>query len=243
MHLAPHGPGSRGPLTARRAGLITLAILIVLMMIIPPANATTVERTSERVHLAGGAWLTETENASSDLTVRGYNQVDQSTSGGTVKYKDPLVTLFYTHKESVPGTNLVLRTEYEGFQALEGSTFEFDLSLGRTNAHLEVPLYGYRCLEEDNGPAGISPGECEELPALTVTVDLTWEGHGAIDRSTSHESILDIPGFTFQSHTLQISRNAVLTGTVSGGGIVLADGPTDIGLLLIGSYRERTTTG
>lgn len=246
MHQVLSAPSRPGSIARRRRASVISAVLVALLLVATPAYALTVDRYVERVHLAAGAWLVESETVSSDLTIRVFNQVSHDTTDGTLKYKDPQVILFYTHKEKDLATNLVTRTEYEGFQALDGSSFTFDLKLNRTTAVLKVPMYGYRCIDDDGGaqgaPQGIEVGECEEISPITVDVLVTWEGYGPVDKSTSHESIMDIPGYSFQSHTTQISRNATLFGSVSGAGVELANGTADVGLLLIGTYEERTIT-
>ena len=222
----------------RRAVIATLAVLIVLMAVVPPAEAASVSY-SEEVKLAGGAWIEETETTFSDLTVKVFYLTTRSSDFGKAHFRDPQVTLFYTHEFTDPDTGFVTRTEYEGFAAEDGGTFDFDPKLGTAAASLTLPLYGYVCVED--GPAGIS-STCEELPPATVVMDLSWVGMGPIIHDEFGDSVQELPWFKFHNRSVSDSRAAVLTGSVAGDGLNLADGEAAVGVLLIGKYAEETVT-
>jgi hypothetical protein len=55
----------------------------------------------------------------------------------------------------------------------------------------------------------------------TVTVDMTWEGTGALEASSNTTTF---PGFT--GHFQSMQRDAVATGTLIVNGVTLVDGST-----------------
>lgn len=221
------------PLVAATALLATLGAM-------PAAAAADPVAYTEEVRVAAGVWINETETTFSDLTLQVY-YISTSLSGyGKNHTKIPQVKLYYVHKETDPATNTVLRTEYEGFVGDDASAkFTFDTTLSGAKATIDVPLSGYQCI--DSGPAGMVPEEpCVDLEPVTVTLDLAWTGVGEVFTFTDGVSIKDIPGFKFHSKLRGSQRNAVLTGSVAGGGLDLAQGDPDMAFLLTGSYREET---
>lgn len=123
---------SRETLPFRRAAWLTLIVLLVLMAVVPPAQAATKGNAtkyqySEKVVQAFGAWIDETENEFSDLTIEVYNLSIYTNGSGRSHWKEPQVSLFYVHELFDPETNTNLRTEYEGFVALSGGVFELSL--------------------------------------------------------------------------------------------------------------------
>lgn len=224
----------------RRAAWLTLIVLLVLMVVVPPAQAATKGETSkyqysEKVIQAFGAWINESENEFSDLTVKVYNLSTYITEGGRDHWKEPQVTLFYIHELFDPETNTVLRTEYEGFASLPEGTFEVSGDLSSASAQLTVPLYGYQCV--DPGPAGIGVGECEEIEPITVQLDLLWAGDGEL-LADEYGGTFTEDGVKFHFTTSYEFRNTVLTGTVAGEGVVLGSGTATVSHLLNGTYKE-----
>lgn len=233
-------------LAFRRAAWLTLIVLLVLMAVIPPANAATTSETSsntysEKVKMAGGAWIVESENLFSDLTIKVFHLSTFATGSGGEHWKVPQVVLFYTQKETDPQTGVVTRTEYEGFASLPDGSFEFDDALSGAQTSLTLTLSGYQCIEDDGGPQGIT-SECSDLESITVDVDLTWTGTGEVTNDEFADSIRE-PGYLFHTKSTQAFRNAELNGTVAGNGVVFASGEASVGVLLKGTYTETTITG
>ncbi|MDH3500388.1 MAG: hypothetical protein OEM97_09720 [Acidimicrobiia bacterium] len=134
---------SFAPTPALAVGL-ALALLLAIVVIAPAASATSEESVTtlayrEKVKLAAGAWLTETETTSSDFTIRVFYKTTWSTGEGKIRYADPQVILFCTHRELDTATNLTTRTEYEGFAAAAGSTFIFSRARGRARVVAGAP--------------------------------------------------------------------------------------------------------
>lgn len=220
----------------RRTMVVAFALMTILAATVPPASAAPTSY-SEKVILAGANWVTEDETTSSDLTIRVYYLSTYSSETGWARYKTPQVTLFYTHEVLDPETNLVTRTEYEGFVGADSTArFVFDPGFESASATVSVPLFGYQCVE--GGPAGIVEPVCHDLEPATVEVALEWTGFGEITVTNDRTKVKDVP--TFGQHTrLSIEeRSATVTGTVAGDGLVLADGPGSSAILLVGAYSE-----
>lgn len=233
-------------LAFRRAAWLTLIVLLLLMAVIPPANAATTSATSsytysEKVKMAGGAWIVESEDLFSDLTIKVFHLSTFATGSGSEHWKVPQVVLFYTQKETDPQTGVVTRTEYEGFASLPEGSFDFDDALSGAQTSLTLTVSGYRCIEEDGGPQGITP-ECHDLDAITVDVDLAWTGTGEVLNDEFSDSIRQ-PGYLFHTKSTQAFRDAELSGTVAGDGVVFASGGASVGVLLKGTYTETTLMG
>lgn len=239
-------PGDRRgrSLSLQRAMVLTLTALLIMAILTPPARAgddkgAGVLHSGERVNLAGGVWLEETDTTFSELTVRIFDLASHSTWSGNVNYKDPSVVLFYTRRVLDVESNIITRTEYEGFAALPGATFTFQRALKDARADLDVVMYGYECVESAGGGGQGFSDYCYEIDEVTVSVDLTWTGVGDIYRDTFGDSLQGIPGFKFHSRTVEASRLANLTGIVAGDGVVLGEGAADFALLLRGMYQEQ----
>ncbi len=231
---------SRATMPFRRAAWLTLVVLLVLLAVVPPAQAdtkgsATKYQYSEKVVQAFGAWINEGENEFSDLTIEVYNLSVYTNASGRSHWKEPQVTLFYVHELYDPETNTTLRTEYEGFVALSGGVFEISSNLDSASAQLTVPLYGYQCV--DPGAAGIGVGECEEIDPITVELNLDWVGDGELLAGTDGGSFTE-DGAKFHFTTSYEFRNTVLIGTVAGDGVVLGSGNATVSHLLKGTYDE-----
>lgn len=223
----------------RRIAVVAIALMALLAAAAPATAAPS--SYSEKVIFAGANWYTEEGNTWSDLTIRVSYLSTYSSETGRAHFKDPGLTLFYTHEELDPETNLVTRTEYEGFVGGDSTaTFDFDPDFESAFAEVTVPLWGYQCIEA--GPAGIVEPECHDLDPATVQVTLEWTGYGEIITTKDKNAVTDIPGFGFHSRVSVQQRAATVTGTVAGDGLVLADGLGTNAILLKGSYSEDTVT-
>ncbi len=223
----------------RRIAIVAVALMAMLAAAAPAVAAPT--SYSEKVIFAGATWYTEEGNTWSDLSIRVSYLSTYSSTTGRAHFKDPGLTLFYTHEALDPETNLVTRTEYEGFVGGDSTaTFDFDANFESASAEMTVPLFGYQCIEA--GPAGIVEPECHDLDPATVQVTLQWTGYGEIITTKDKNAVTDIPGFGFHSRVSIQQRNATVTGTVAGDGLVLADGPGTGAILLKGSDSEDTVT-
>ncbi|MDH3462448.1 MAG: hypothetical protein OEM32_02330 [Acidimicrobiia bacterium] len=104
-----------------------------------------------------------------------------------------------------------------------------------------MTLSGYQCIDKDGGPQGFT-SECSDLESITVDVDLTWTGTGEVLNDEISDSIRE-PGYLFHTKSTQAFRNAELSGTVAGDGVVFASGDAIVGVLLKGTYTETTIIG
>ncbi len=227
----------------RRSALLAaaLAVPLALAVAISPAGATGGGgplRYGEKVDLAFGAWITETDTSLTDLTIRVAKRSERSSSHGNDNSKEPVLRLFYLHKELDPTTNVVVRTEYEGFVPESGAAFLFNPSFKSASVDMLVNMEGYTCVDE--GPQGIA-GPCESLDPITVHLVASWVGFGEIYRDVSNHGV-HVPGFNFQAHTSYAFRQATLSGTATIVGSpeneVLASGDASFGILFRGKYHE-----
>lgn len=230
-----------------RSRLAALALLTTLMTLAPGAAlAAEQHRYAERVDLAGGAWITQGEFESSDLTIRVF-EASSRTGGAGNTNRQPGVTMFYRHLVRDPATDMVTDTNYEGFASGDDVRFRFESSLRGATASMELSLYGYQCTYLWEGPQGTVPADeeppphdCVELAPETVTADLTWTGVGDVQRDVYRFSYDDGPRYRFRAHTVQAVRDAQLVGTVRGAGLTLADGQAGVAVLLRGAYHEHS---
>lgn len=235
IHAPPRTAGQ-----IRRMAIVAVALVAILGVAAVPASAAPTSY-GEKVIFAGANWYTEDGNTWSDLTIRVSYLSTYSSETGRTHFKDPGLTLFYTHEVLDPETNLVTRTEYEGFVGGDPTaTFDFDADFESASAEMTVSLSGYQCVE--GGPAGIVEPVCHDLDPATVQMTLEWTGYGEIVTTKDKNAVTDIPGFGFHSRVSVKQRNATVTGTVAGDDLVLADGPGTSAILLKGTYSEDIVT-
>lgn len=251
LHLAVMTSPKASRLTLANAmttAIVTLAFLVVG----PVADAgAAAERLpyAERVDLAGAAWITETDNSLTDLTIRVTHFAERSLWTGPINYKDPGIVLFYVHRERDPVTGAVTETNYEGFYGGPNASMSFRRSLAGATATFFIELWGYECQypPNDGEPQGVLPEQaiCTELDSIWVNGSITWTGYGAIWRDANNSKASEPPFAMWGAHSVVASRNAIATGTIASAepnGIVLAQGTTDVGVLLRGKYHEQAVS-
>lgn len=228
---------------ARLAVVATLAAFLTAMQ--APASASPTQGVkpsafAEHVDMAGAAWVAESDHSSTVLEVRVFHLAQRTTSSGMMRYKDPGVVLFYTHREIDPETGIRTETNYEGFSGGSGATFDFDRSLGGAEATFPLTLWGYRCTyPPGSGEPQDAEPTCEDLDDAEVTAQMSWTGVGDIVRNTNSDRYKDTPFVLFGAHTVFAVRDAEATATIAGDGVTLADGPATFAVLLRGKYHEQ----
>jgi hypothetical protein len=249
----------RRPGALRRAGVHRLATLVLALSLaalpVVPASAEPEWNGGyrEKVDLAGGTWITETDNTFTDVTVRVFDITEQVLPDRPWSPDGPGFVLFYWHLEYDPATGLITETNYEGFRGLPGSTFQFDQSLrSGASASRTAAWSRWRCTYTDDGegsangfeppdaptPMAAEDADCAELGYTTVDVDLEWVGQGPIYRGVSPVLDGDPSEFRFHAQTVEAVRDAALTGRIGGEDVHLADGPATFGILLSGAHLE-----
>lgn len=238
------------PLPRRRVTVLAALTLVALVLASLPAMGSPAERYpyAERVDLAGAAWITETANSLTDLTIRISSVAERSLSG-PIRYDNPGIVLFYVHRETDPTTGAVTETNYEGIYGGPDGTLSFKRSFAGASATFSIVLWGYQCQYppdgDGGGPQGITAAEptCYPLDDVSVDGTIAWTGYGEIWRDTNNTNASD-PGLAmWGAHTVEALRNAIATGTIAvrdADGVVLADGHAEVGVLLRGKYHEQS---
>lgn len=200
---------------------------------------------AEKVDLAGAAWITETENSVTDLTVRVAHYAERSLWTGPVRYEDAGVVLFYVHRVRDPESGVITETNYEGFYGGPNASLSFQKSLRGATASFSIELWGYECVSTPGSgePQGVQPTEttCEDLDSIWVDAAIAWEGLDEIFRDASNVKVSEPSLAMWGAHTVLASRGAVASGWIGNrtpGGIVLAEGTATVGILLRGKYHE-----
>lgn len=233
----------RRPRRSRIAGFAAVAGFVALLSSAPtPVSAASTQGAdnrsyAEQVEMAAAVWEAETEYSRTSLEVRVFHLDLRSTSTGPIRYKDPGVILFFTHRETDPDTGIRTETSYEGFSGGAGATFDFARSLSGAEATFPLTLWGYRCTYPPDEPQGIQPG-CENLDDVEVTAQMSWTGIGEIFRDTNTDRFKETPFALFGRHVLFAVRDAQATANIAGNGLTLADGPASFAVLLRGKYHE-----
>jgi hypothetical protein len=246
MHVLRH----RG---ARRLATLVLALSVAALPAVPASAEPELNGVSrEKVDLAGATWITETDTTFTDVTVGVFDTTEHVREQGTEPWSSAGLrfVLFYWHLEYDPATGMVTETNYEGFDPLPGSTFQFDQSL-RTGASASgtIQLSGWRCTYPSEGGfalpdrrTSMADGEatCSSLGSATVDLDLVWVGLGPIDRDVWRTMEGDPSHFRFHAQTVEAVRGADVTGRIGSEDLHLADGPATFGVLLSGAHVEHT---
>jgi hypothetical protein len=180
---------------SRRSRGVAIAVLALLGTLLAPTSSSAAVETFHRFEAVATANYTVTQTCA---------------DGSTVTQR---VTVLAGHEEESESGETTLDSDF-----------------------LTVLIRGFDCEGNFISDRGSGPAEFTFSPSLqeaavtgtivtsggrTVTVDMTWEGTGALETTSNTTTF---PGFT--GHFRSMRRDAVATGTVIVDGVTLVDGST-----------------
>ena len=187
--------------SSRRSRALAIVLLALLCALVVPASASAAVETFHR---------SETFHRFEAVATANYTVTQTCADGSTVTQR---VTVLAGHEE-----------ESESGQTTLDSDF------------VTVLIRGFDCEGNFISDSGSGPAEFTFSPSLqeaavigtivtrggrTITVDMTWEGTGALEATSNTTTF---PGFT--GHFQSLQRDAMATGTVLVNGVMLVNGST-----------------